>query len=54
MTRPAKTKKSVASKKRDTEALIDALAKRGELNPKHRRDFDQMLDDVAPPATKKK
>lgn len=49
-----KPKRKLKKTKSQTERLIADLAKRGELNPQHRRDFDQMLDDVAPPAPKKK
>ena len=33
--------------------LADA-EKRGELNPAHSKAFNNLLDDIAPPATKKK
>lgn len=40
---------------RKIEKYLEEAAKRGELDPKHRRDFNQLLDDVVlPPSTKKK
>lgn len=47
-------KRKAAPKKKQVERFIAELEKRGELNPEHRRDFDNMLDDVVPAATKKK
>lgn len=45
---------NLANKKPDTQAFIDGLEKSGKLNPEHRVEFGKMLDDVAPPLTKKK
>lgn len=54
--KPAAKRRGKAKKPdaRQTNRYLKEVEKRGELNPEHRRDFDNMLDDVVPPATKKK
>ena len=49
-----KSKPTAAQRARMAEAYIAELEKRGELDPKHGLGFDGLLDDVAPPAKKKK
>jgi len=39
---------------RKIEKYLQGAAKRGELNPQHRREFDQLVDDAMPPARSKK
>lgn len=51
MKRPKK--KSGVSAKKIEKYLADA-EKRGEINPRHSRAFNDLLDDLVPPAPKKK
>ena len=47
------SKKKKITKKHPTKKLIKELEDSGELNPSHRREFDQLLDDASPPIKKK-
>ena len=49
-----KAKKKIKPSAKQTGHFLSDLDKRGQLNPKHHSDFNQLLDDVAPPAKKKK
>jgi hypothetical protein len=47
-------RKTAKDLQKSAESHIANLEKTGELNPEHRLDFDQILDDIAPPVAKKK
>lgn len=51
MTKPKKTPNQ---RQEQTTKFIAELGKKGDLNPRHKADFDLLLDDVAPPLPKPK